>query len=518
MGELYDLVIIGGGINGAALAALAAENGYRTALLEKNDFGAGVTSRSTRLIHGGLRYLEHGQVRVVRESLREREALLEEFPYQVKPLPFLVPVYENDSRRPWYIRTGLEAYHWIGHSRRLSRYRSLAFQEVVGAEPGLRQGSLRAGFLYYDCQAIYPERLALELALMAEENGAAIRNHKRVSALLVAARDRAAVVGVRTEDGEEYRARLVVNATGPWVDEVRRLLPNGAGGESTPRPLLTLVSGAHIVTAGFPGAPVHAVYHEASADRRPFFVVPWRGLWLIGTTETRYEGEPGSPTPTEAEIDYLLRETNLLFPEARLDRDSILYSYAGARPLLYETGKRAQTITRDHAIYDHEKEEGLRGMITLAGGKLTTARAFAAQALAQIATRLGRPRPVRRPRPAWDADGVPSRLAEIYGRRSLEIQALLRGRPELERPVWGSSDATVAEIVHAVQREKAMTLGDILLRRTGLAFEPANARDCVAAVARVAAPLLGWDEAGIRKAVDEYYKELGRTLYRGQAS
>src|SRR5262249_31814125 len=154
--------------------------------------------------------------------------------------------------------------------------------------------------------------------------------------------------------------------------------------------------------------------HEASADRRPFFVIPWRGLWLIGTTETRYEGEPGGPAPTEAEIDYLLRETNLLFPDASLDRNSILYSYAGARPLLRESGKREQAITRDHAIHE---EEGVRGMITLAGGKLTTARAFAAQVLRRIAGTLGRPRPVRRLRPAWNADGVPSRLAEIYGRR-----------------------------------------------------------------------------------------------------
>src|SRR5262249_26574050 len=204
------------------------ENGYRTALLEQTDFGAGVTSRSTRLIHGGLRYLEHGQVRVVRESLREREALLEEFPYQVKPLPFLVPVYESDSRRPWYIRTGLEAYYWIGHSRRLARYRPLGPDEVVGTEPGLKQQSLRAGFLYYDCQAIYPERLALEMALTAEEGGADVRNHTRVSALLMDSRDVARVIGVRTADGQEYEARMVVNATGPWVDEVRRLLPNGA--------------------------------------------------------------------------------------------------------------------------------------------------------------------------------------------------------------------------------------------------------------------------------------------------
>ncbi|HYM11019.1 MAG TPA: glycerol-3-phosphate dehydrogenase/oxidase [Bryobacterales bacterium] len=514
MSEVYDLVIIGGGINGTALAALAAENGYRTALVEKNDFGAGVTSRSTRLIHGGLRYLEHGQIGVVRESLREREALLEEFPQQVKPLPFLIPVYQQDSRQRWWIGAGLEAYHWIGHSRLLAKHRRLTAAQTLETEPGLAAEGLRGGFLYFDCQAVYPERLALEMALTAEEHGAEVCNHTPVVRLL---HEGGRVSGVQVESGEEFRARLTVSAAGPWADQVRGmlrgLLPVGA----PQRPLLTLVSGAHIVTGAFHGAPQHAVYHEASTDRRPFFLIPWRGLWLIGTTETPYQGEPGSPAPSDAELDYLLRESNLLFPEAKLDRGSILYAYAGARPLLHDPSHPAQAITRDHAIYDHEKEEGIGGMLTLAGGKLTTARAFAGEALRMAAARLGKPQPVRRPRPRWEANGVPGRLAEIYGPRASQIIALERERPELARPIAPGGKVTAAEVVHAVSQEKARTLGDILLRRTGLAFEPGVGREAAVEAAREAAPLLGWDEAGQMAAVDAYEQELERTLRRGGA-
>ncbi len=507
---MHDLLIIGGGINGAAVAELAAENGWSVALLEKDDFGAGVTSRSTRLIHGGLRYLEHAQVGLVRESLREREALLQEFPWQVRPVPFLIPVYRRDSRAAWWIRAGLATYQLIGHSSRVPRHRALDAAGARRLEPGLESRGLRGGFQYYDCQAVYPERLALELALRASERGAEVRNHAPVTGFLV---ERGAVTGVRVEDGQEHRARLVINAAGPWADAVRRLLP-----AAPRRPLLRLVSGAHLVVAGFPGAPSHAIYHEASSDRRPFFILPWRGLWLIGTTETECGEDPHAAAPTQAEVEYLVRETNLLFPGAGLRAESVLYSYAGPRPLLHSTGNGAQALSRDHAIYDHEKQEGLGGLMTLVGGKLTTARAFAQQALAVAAAKLGRGRLIRRAPATPEADSLPPRLAEIYGGRAAEIVSLAARRPELDRPVCASSPTTAAEIVYAVEREKARTLGDLLLRRTGLAFGPCLGRDCALEAARAAGPSLGWDEAGIQAAVAQYEQELSRTLYRGAAA
>ncbi len=504
--DSYDLILIGGGINGAALADAAAAAGYRVALVEKNDFGSGVTSRSTRLIHGGLRYLEHGHLGLVRESLREREALLREYPHQVRPLPFLVPVYRADSRARWKIRLGLEAYDWIGHSRLVERHRQLSAAETLHLEPGLRPGGLRGGFMYYDCQAIYPERLALQMALDAAARGATIRNHAEVTGFLG---EPSHVTGARLRGGEELRARLVVNAAGPWADRVRSLL---AGGSE--RPLLSLLNGAHLVTGAFPGSPTHAIYHEASTDRRPFFILPWRGLWLIGTTETPFDGDPAVTLPTEAEIDYLLRETNLLFPCAGLSRASVLYCYAGPRPLLH-SGGRAQAMSREHTIYDHEAEEGIRGVLTLVGGKLTTARAFAQQALDRIAAKLGRPASPRLPQPLPETDGLPSRLAEIYGRGAAGILDLIRQNPDLDRPLTTSISATAAEIVHAIRHEKAQTLGDLMLRRTGVAFDPNRGLDAAPEVARLAGPLLGWDAAATSQALADYRTELDQTLPRG---
>jgi len=505
----YDLIIIGGGINGAALAHAAAARGYRTALLEKNDFGCGVTSRSTRLIHGGLRYLEHGHVGLVRESLREREALLRDFPHQVRPLAFLIPVYREDSRAWWWIRIGLQAYDWISRSSLVGRHRQLSAAETLHLEPGLAPAGLRAGFVYYDGQAPYPERLALQMALDAEALGATVRNHTEVTGFLGDARR---VIGVRTRGGEELGARVVVNAAGPWADRVRSLLTGASA-----RPLLTLVNGAHLVTGLFPGAPSHAIYHEASADRRPFFIVPWRDLWLIGTTETPFDGDPGRTLPTAQEVDYLIRETNLLFPRAALSRASVLYAYAGPRPLL-NSGAAAQAMSRDHAIWDHESEDGVSGALTLVGGKLTTARAFAQEALDRVAARLGPPGSPAPPPIRAEADSMPERLAAIYGRGASAIVELARRQPDLERPIAPGAPATAAELVHAVQQEKACTLADILLRRTGLAFGPGRGLDAAPEAARIAAPLLGWDQATTAQALTDYRAELDDTLCPGSAS
>jgi len=507
VGEPFDLLIIGGGINGSALAEAAARNGYRVALVEQLDFGSGVTSRSTRLIHGGLRYLEHGHLGLVRESLRERETLLEEFPQQVRPLPFLIPVYRGDTRSPLWISLGLAAYDRISSSLLVDRHRRFSPDEVAALEPGLERQGLRAGFLYYDCQAMYPERLALEMALGAEEFGAVVANHSPVVGSLG---EPGVVTGVRVEGGGEYRSRLVINAAGPWVDRVRRLL--GSPGE---RPFLSLINGTHIVTRSFAGAPSHAIYREAGSDHRPFFVIPWRGLWLIGTTETPHQGDPGVAPPTRREVDYLLTETNRLFPAANLGPHSVVYSYAGPRPLLHASTGAAQSMSREHAIYDHEAEEGIRGMITLAGGKLTTARAFAGQALERIAAKLGKPRPRRIARPRSSPDGLPPRLTAIYGARAAAIVRLTQDRPDLDRPVCPSCPTIAAELVYAVRREKARTLGDLLLRRTGLGFEPCLGLDCAPEAARIAAPWLGWDQAAVEDAVTDYRRELQETLYRG---
>ena len=522
----YDLIIIGGGINGCALARLASANGLSVALLEKNDFGSGVTSRSTRLIHGGLRYLESGRIGLVRESLRDRRALLRNFPGQVKIQPFLIPVYKSDRRRPFYISIGLHLYQWLAGDAELGGFKRLANDEINALAPGLDTRDLSAAFLYHDCQATYPERLSLEMALQAEDAGAAIHNHTKVDGFLICT---SGVEGVRARgpEGERtLRSRLVINAAGPWIDSLLALIPGGPG-----KRLVTRLNGAHIVIRPFTGAPAAAVYHEARSDGRPFFVIPWRGLTLIGTTETTFEGDPDRVTPTEREIRYLLDETNGLFPGAQLSRESILYAYAGSRPLLHVHGESMNRASRDHSIYDHEKEEGLKGLLTLVGGKLTTAPSFAREALKIAGTKFGAA-PPRDSQTTVNLEGVCPRLAEIYGPRARHVGEFIRKTVGGSVPALSGAETTLGEIVYAVEHEKARTLGDILFRRTGLAFDPAYDASWprrvleivtgaeIVAGTEVAAGGKGWTATAPDRALAEYEAErnaflVGCTSERG---
>lgn len=504
------MAIVGGGINGCALARAAARRGIRTALLEKRDFGCGVTSRSTRLIHGGLRYLESFQVGLVRESLKDRESLLREFPGQVIPQPFILPVYRSDSRSRWYLAAGLAMYRALSFGSRLPAHRRLNAAETLRLLPGLDSSGLVGGFEYYDCQAAYPERLALEMALQARAAGACLRNHARVTGFL---RSSKGVEGVEVEGlrgREALRSRVVVNACGAWADELLDLLPESRG-----RRLLSLVNGAHLVLRDFPGSPRHAVYHEARSDGRPFFIVPWRGLYLVGTTETLYTGSPDRMLPTPGEVDYLLEETNALFPDARLGRGSVLYSYCGSRPLLRSEGPNLNRASRGHAVIDHARRDGIRGLLTLAGGKLTTAPSFAEQAADRIEREFGRrlARPSGR-QPSVRPPGVRGRLAVLYGPRAEEVRRFVASAPELAEPLASDCAVTRGEVVYAVRKEMALTLGDILLRRTGAAFDPAYRSAWARRAAKVAAPWLDWDDSGRRAALAGFEAELRRTIVR----
>ena len=507
------MVIVGGGINGCALARAAARRGLRTALVEKRDFGSGVTSRSTRLIHGGLRYLESFQFGLVRESLRDREALLREFPGQVVPQPFVLPVYRSDSRSRWYLAAGLAMYRALSRGSDLPAPRRLGAGEVLGLLPDLEPAGLLGGFEYYDCQAVYPERLALEMALQAEAAGAEIRNHSRVTGFLVNG-SRVEGVEFQTRAGKgALRGRLVVNAGGAWADEVLGLLPAARA-----RRVLTLVNGAHVVLRGFPGSPRHAVYREARSDGRPFFIVPWRGLHLVGTTETPFDGDPDRARPYAREVGYLLDEANALFPRAGLVPESVLYAYAGSRPLLRSDGGSLHRASRGHEVVDHERRDGVAGLLTMAGGKLTTAPSFAEQVAEQVERRLGAA--PGRSRPPGGGPRLPDslpRLARNYGPRAGEVRRFIDSSADLARPLAAGCEATRGEIRFSVEREKARTLGDILLRRTGLAFDPLYRPSWARRAARVAAPCLGWDDDRSRAAVAEFERELGLTLVRPRA-
>ncbi len=333
--DRFDLILIGAGINGAGIARDATLRGLRVLVLDKGDVAGGTTSWSTRLIHGGLRYLEHREIGLVRESLRERERLLRIAPHLVRPLPLLLPIYRGDKRGRLLIRAGMVAYDVLSRGKSLPGHRMLDRAAALGRAPGLAESGLLGAALYHDAQVEYAERLALENALDARAHGAEIRTYHHVSEIL---REDGRVTGVAGNDvltGEPFRyaAPVVVNVAGPWVDEV--LAGSNLGQRSR---LIGGSKGSHIVVDPFPGAPRDALYAEARQDGRPFFIIPWNDLYLIGTTDTRYDGDLDKVMAEEWEIDLLLAETNRVIPTAKLTRECVRYTYAGVRPLPYAPG------------------------------------------------------------------------------------------------------------------------------------------------------------------------------------
>ena len=341
----FDVIVIGAGINGAGIARDAAMRGFKVLLIDKGDVGGGTSSWSTRLIHGGLRYLEHGEFGLVRESLRERERLLKIAPHLIRPLPMLVAMYEQARRGALTIRAGMIAYDLLSFDKTLPRYRMLSRDETLAHAPGLNREGLRGAAVYFDAQVEFAERLVVENVLSAIEHGATVVTYATVDKIVVKdgkvsgvefiAAVQSPMSNVQSQlitgsagvspadDGSNstvnrlsVRAKIVINAAGPWVDEL--LKQSGAG--DSPR-LIGGTKGSHLIVKRFAGAPDTAVYVEAEADARPFFIIPWNGNYLIGTTDIRYDGDLNHVDIDEEEIEYLLRETNRVIPEARLTRD-----------------------------------------------------------------------------------------------------------------------------------------------------------------------------------------------------
>jgi glycerol-3-phosphate dehydrogenase len=376
----HDVVIIGAGINGAGIARDAAMRGLKVLLIEKGEPGEGTTVASTRLIHGGLRYLEHFEFGLVHESLREREILLRIAPHLVRPLAIAIPIYKQ-SKRGWLtIRAGMILYDLLSWGKSLPRHRMLSRAETLNRWAGLNPDGLIGSALYYDAQVEFPERLVMDNVLSAREFGAEVLTHTRVTKLVVEDGKVSGVEFVR-EEGQFAEASVVINAAGPWIDQVLERVvvksPKLIGG----------TKGSHIVVPPFPGAPANAIYLEARSDGRPIFIIPWNKLYLIGTTDVRFEGDPDDVRCEPWEIDYLLSETNLALPGAHLTRDSIVDTYSGVRPLPVTNDKDEQSITRRHFIRQHPQ---LPNLLSIVGGKLTTYRSLAEECVDLIFQKLGR--------------------------------------------------------------------------------------------------------------------------------
>jgi glycerol-3-phosphate dehydrogenase len=469
---LYDVIVIGAGINGASIAREAALSGLAVLLVERGDLAAGTSSASSRLIHGGLRYLEHFEIGLVRESLNERERLLRFAPHLVVPLELYIPVYAHARRKRWQIGLGLTLYDWLSADRSLPGHTLLGRAALLEKLPGLNPAGLGGGASYFDAQARYPERLVVENVLDAAANGAVVKTYTRVTRIVVEA-GRATGVEWRTAGGESgaARARLVVNAAGPWVDEVL--------GDLRHTRLIGGTKGSHLIAPLFPGAPSAGVYIEAGSDARPLFILPWNGLLLVGTTDERVD-EPSASIDAR-ELDYLAAETERVFPAAAGLESRVLYTYTGVRPLPYQRRGAEGSITRRHLIRRHR---AARGLYSVVGGKLTTHRALAEDVLDVLRAHLPgleRVRPTRdRPLPGALAPkerdelfadvgtelgaAQAVRLWHVYGGAARRIAELARADADLAVAI-GGSPVLVAELVHAWKAEWASTLDDFLQRR-----------------------------------------------------
>jgi glycerol-3-phosphate dehydrogenase len=535
----FDLIVIGAGINGAGIARDAAMRGLSTLLLDKGDVSAGTTQWATRLIHGGLRYLEYYEVPLVRESLRDREILFHVAPHLVKPLGFMIPIYERTKHGPLMIRLGMLAYDVLSFDKSVGNHKMFGPEEALEREPGLNPEGLKGAAFYYDGQVEYAERVAVENAVSAREHGAVVLTYARVDRLIV---EEGEVRGVEFTDvmgGGTYEARapVTVNVAGPWVDEVLRKIDRYGPSEKR---LIGGTKGSHLVVDPFPGAPKgEALYVEARRDGRPYFIVPWNGRYLIGTTDIRYEGDLDHVVAEEEEIDYLLDETNHVIPEANLSRDSVLFTYSGVRPLPYHPEGAAGSVTRSHIIHDHaphiREDPRLGGLISIVGGKLTTYRNLSRQTVDKVYDKLHLRAPESRTdkvplpggaTPDFDAfaaefkvgsglaDELAERLLRLYGARAPDVLEMAGDDSSLRMPLGPSASVETgligAEVLYAFRREMAQTLSDALLRRTMVGMGPMVGLDVDEAAAQVAVRHLGWSEERAKSEVDAYRQYVER--------
>lgn len=507
----YDIAVVGGGINGAGIARDAALRGMRVILLEKSDFGSGTSSWSSRLIHGGLRYLEYGEIPLVFESLHERRRLRRLAPHLVTPLRLTIPIYRDSRRGRFMISLGLTAYDLLSLGKNLPRHRMLKRAELIREVPGLRQDGLVGGAEYHDAQVAFAERLVVENIIAAREAGADTRNYSPVMRIDVrrGAAHSLHFIDRASGNEQEVSARIVINAAGPWVDRVLRTTNRDV------QALMGGTKGSHIVVGLFATAPSSAFYVEAKSDGRPFFIIPWNGQFLIGTTDIRYDGEPGDVRASIEEIDYLLQETNRVFPAARLTVDDLHFAYAGVRPLPKVEKGPESAITRKHIIYQHRDEAN--GLISVIGGKLTTYRSLAEQVVDQCERLSGKKAGKCRTRNAPLPGGADvqmakqvlqktasltaaciERLLSIYGSRAPDVVRLATaGGPA--GFIDDEASVLAAEVAHAIREEAAITLTDIVHRRimTGLSADQGTATS--QEVARVAALELGWSQGEIAR-------------------
>jgi len=492
-GEQFDLLVIGGGITGCGIARDAAMRGLRVALFEQGDFASGTSGRSSRLIHGGIRYLERVQLHLVHESIREREILLRIAPHLVKPLAFTWPIYRGARVGRLKLSAGLLVYKLMaaGRSR---RHFTLNAAETVEREPALEGTGLTGGAVYFDA-CTDDARLTLVNALSARELGATIANYTRVTELL---RENGKTIGAMVKPlhaGEPYqvRARVIVNATGVWENG---FIP----GERAQRRRGS--KGVHISVPKERVGNHDALTLISPIDGRVMFCLPAGPQTIIGTTDTWTTESPETVHASRDDVDYLLESANAYFPRARLTRDDVVSAWAGIRPLADASSTNPSAVSREHSIVTDSS-----GVISVTGGKLTTYRSMAAEIVDRVQRVLGH----QRQRAATDSTELPG------AGRANEIAQLQRDDESFSTPLVEGLPYTGAHLAYGVKAEMAQTLSDLLIRRTHLAFETRDHGSSAALpAAQIVAPLLGWNEATKSARIREYQRDVERMFAIGQ--
>ncbi|WP_280380372.1 glycerol-3-phosphate dehydrogenase [Nocardia wallacei] len=511
----FDMVVIGGGVVGAGIALDAATRGLEVALVEARDLASGTSSRSSKMFHGGLRYLEQLEFGLVREALHERELSLKTLaPHLVKPLRFLYPLTHRMWERP-YVASGLVLYDTMGGAKSVPGQHHVTRSGALRLAPGLRRDALIGGVTYYDT-VVDDARHTMTVARTAAHYGAVIRTSTQVVGFL---READRVVGVEVRDSEdgrttEVRGHVVVNATGVWTDEIQAL------SHQRGRFHVRASKGVHIVV------PRDRIASDAALILRTptsvLFVIPWgSNHWIVGTTDTDWNLDLAHPAATKADIDYLLERVNKVLVTP-LTHDDIQGVYAGLRPLLAGESDETSKLSREHAV-----ARLAPGLVAIAGGKYTTYRVMAYDAVdAAVQDIPQRVSPsITDKVPLLGADGYfallnqTPHLAQTYGVHPYRVEHLLNrygslvthvldlaaGKPELLHPITEAPTYLRVEAVYAAAAEGALHLDDILARRTRISIEYAHrGADCAEEVARLVAPVLGWSDADITREVDTY--------------
>lgn len=469
----YDLLVVGGGINGAAVANLASQNGLRVALLEKGDFASGASSKSTKLIHGGLRYLENFEFGLVKESLRERTVQLKSAPHLVKPLGFIIPVYKNDRRPLWMMKLGVSLYDFLSGKHIIHPYKPLTADEVIHFVPSIEKKGLIGGVIYWDAQ-MDDARLVLENVLNADKHGAHVANYVEVRSMI---KENGKAVGIKakdllTDELFDVQAKKIVCAAGPWTNIFQKK-------EMSKSPdKIRMTKGIHIVYEG--RFSQHAVFIQSQKDQRVFFVIPWYGNTLIGTTDSDYFEHPDDVSVKKEDIKYLFDEAARVFPEETFTDNKIITTFAGLRPLINKEGTSPGKVTRRHVI-----EESFSGIQYIFGGKYTTYRVIAQQSLQKIlkpkeisfsdhislygGEKLTKPPAALRDEYGVEQDVIDS-LIHTYGSRAEDVLSLTKQDVSLKERIGPQSPIINAQIRYSVDVEMAIKEEDILIRRLPLSY------------------------------------------------